>query len=154
MKISWAICLLFASMLCLATHIRGKEWRSIVPLHSTRADVERVLGSGTNWCKCAYYLDDMNVFINYSSGDCKSGGSGGWDVPADTVLKITVVPKPSPRLSDLKIDENRFEKQTGHIEGNILYVDEEEGFSIEVSGGMVRAFVYGPDAKDKHLRCR
>lgn len=134
---------------------RAKGWRGIVPLHSTRADVERLLGPGTNQCKCAYYLDDVNVFFQYSSGDCKSGGSGGWNIPPDTVIRFTVVPKPKPRLSDLNLDESKFmKKQSGHIAGVINYIDEQEGLSLEVHEGMVQAFYYQPTAKDKHLRCQ
>lgn len=78
-----------------------KGWRGIRPLHSNRLDVERLLGQGTEWCKCSYYLTEVNVLFVYSSGDCKSGGSAGWNVPPDTVLRITVNPTPVPRLTDL-----------------------------------------------------
>jgi hypothetical protein len=128
-------------------------WRNIVPLHSTRADVERLLGTSTTQCGCSYYLDDMNIFFKYSPGDCKSG-RGVWDVPAETVVWITVIPKERPKLSDLKIDENRFKKkQTGHIKEEFDYCDEENGLTITVYEGVVQEFIYGPTAKDQHLRC-
>ncbi len=154
MKSAVTIFLLLNSMFSIADTSKTKGWRGIVPLHSTRTDVERLLGPGTNECKCAYYLDDLNVFFNYSPGDCKSG-RGAWDVPVDTVVWITVHPKSRPQLSDLSIDESKFEKRPGgHIEDLIYYVNEEEGLTLLVSEGIVQTFLYGPTAKDKHLRCQ
>jgi hypothetical protein len=129
-----------------------KGWRGIVPLHSNRRDVERLLRSGAGTCKCEYYLNDMNVFFRYSPGDCKSG-RGGWDVPADTVVWITVYPKPNPKLSDLVIDMTKFKKREGTLKEEFLYDDEEEGLTLDVYEDNVQAFIYRPIAADKHLRC-
>ena len=154
MKGLGAVLLYFALMSYTSMPSRDSGWRGIVPLHSTRGDVERLLGPGTNECKCAYYLDDVNVFLQYSSGDCKSGGSGGWNIPADTVIRFTVVPKPRPRLSDLKINESKFRRmENGHLRDVVRYVNEEQGLLIEVYEGMVNELVYFPNAKDEHLRC-
>ena len=128
----------------------------IVPVHSTRADVERMLGSGINECKCGYYLKDVNVFFEYSSGNCKTGGSGGWDVQTDTVLKIVVHQRPAPLFSDLEIDKTKFEKRyDGHIERIVSYVNDEEGLVIQVDevSCLVMGFYYIPAAADKELRC-
>ena len=137
-----------------ATGIEG--WRGIVPLHATRADVERQLGPGTTDCKCGYYLKDLNVFFYYSSGTCESGGSGGWNIPLDTVLRIVVHPKPTPRFVDLQIDERKFQKKhEGHIERLVSYVNEEEGLiiSVDEDSGLVMGLSYGPTQQDNHLRC-
>lgn len=139
---------------CLAEHSKVQGWRGIVPLHSTRADVEALLGPGTNECQCGYYLDDVNVSFLYSSFNCKSGG--GWDVPLDTVLSIVVHPKPSPRFSDLNIDKTKFsERHEGHIEHIVSYVNDDDGLIIEVNSerDMVMGFYYIPAARDQHLRC-
>lgn len=129
-----------------------KSWRGIVPLRSTRADVEALLGKGTNECKCSYYREDMNIFFVYASGDCDSGGSGNWNIAPNTVIRFTIYPKPNPRLSDLNIIESEFEKRED-IGTLLLYVNEKEGFSMEVDQGVVRSFNYGPAAGDEYLRC-
>jgi hypothetical protein len=132
-------------------------WRGIVPLHSTRADVEALLlGPGTSECKCTYYLDDVNLFFVYSSSNCKTSGSEAWNVPIDTVLSITVYPKPSPKFSELEIDKTRFnEKPDGHIADHVFYVNDEDGLIISVNTerDIVMAYYYVPTAKDQHLRC-
>lgn len=155
MKGAVTILLVLSSMTSAIDSSRVEGWRGIVPLHSTRADVERLLGPMTDPCKCGYYLDDVNVFFRYSPGDCKSG-RGVWDVPPDTVVGVTVYPKPRPRLSELNIDMTKFKKRhEGHIESIVRYVNDEEGLIIEVDedGGLVMGFDYVPAAEDKHLRC-
>ena len=140
---------------CWAETSTVKGWRGIVPLHSTRADVEALLGPGTNECKCRYFMEKENVFFIYSSGDCKTGGS--WDVAKDTVLSITVYQKPSPRFSEMNLDKTKFsEKHVGHIEDIVSYVNDEEGLIIEVNSerDMVLGFYYMPTKRDQHLRCR
>jgi hypothetical protein len=151
-----AVLLLLGSMLSGRDSPEAKGWRGIRPLRSTRADVERLLGQGSNWCKCSYYLTDVNVFFVYSSEDCKTGGSGGWNVPPNSVLRITVHMKPAPRLSDLGVDLTKFKKRRSpHIEKMVTYVDDEDGLAIEVDEerNLVMALDYVPAAEDKHLRC-
>lgn len=152
-----AISVILNLVLSLAPSSSVDGWRGIVPLHSTRGDVERLLGPGGNSCACAYYLEEENVFFVYSTGTCKSGGSGGWDVSPDTVLRITVYPKPKPRLSALGIDLSRFQRrQDGHIASVVSYVNDEDGLIIEVDEDrdIVKGFYYRPSAKDSGLRCR
>jgi len=129
-----------------------KGWRGIVPLRSTRADVEALLGPGTGARKDSYYLDDMNIFFSYASGDCESGGSGNWNIGPDTVIRFTIYPKPNPKLSDLRIDESKFEKRQD-IGDSLIYINDPEGVSMDVYRGVVNSFHYGPAAGDEYLRC-
>jgi hypothetical protein len=150
------VLLIVVSMLPSTGSSTPKGWRGIVPLHSNRSDVERLLGPGTGTCKCQYYLNDMNVFFNYSPGDCRSG-RGGWDVPVDTVVWITVYPKPHLKLSELALDLTKFKKRQGTLIPEFLYDDEEKGLTLDTYEdnvqAFVQAFIYGPIAADKHLRC-
>jgi len=149
--------LLFGTTLVGYEPSTGKGWRGLVPLHSTRSDVERLLGPGKDACNCAYDLDDANVLILYSEGDCNNGTTGGWLVPSGTVLRITVHVKPRPRVSELGIDISKFEKrQAGHLKDVFEYYNAEDGITLEVREGTVLGFYYGPaqeDKEDKRLRC-
>lgn len=149
----------FAILLLAANSTRAKEWRGIVPLHSTRADVERLLGSPTIERKdgAFYQLMSERVSIDYSRGPC-GVESSRWNVPLNTVISIWVTPKPhSIRLADLKLDESRFQGVTNdHLPYIVSYVNEEEGISYEVdtsADGMVTLIKYVPAAKDMYLRC-
>lgn len=145
----------FISALILLPQVSSsgpKGWRGIVPLHSTRTDVEAVLGKGTGECECSYYRDDMNIFFRYSSGTCDSGRSGDWNIGPNTVIGFTIYPKPTPKLSDLKLDETKFEKKP-NIGDSLLYVNNEEGLSMQVWQGTVQSFDFWPAAGDEYLRC-
>jgi hypothetical protein len=151
--------LTFLSVACLTLIFSGvaeaKEWRGLVPLHSTRSDMEKLLGKGSDSCHCGYYLNDLNVFFVYSSGSCKSGGSGGWNIPSDTVIRFSIYPKVRPKLSELKLDFSKFKNSDDpELVGNAFYMNEEEGIGFEVDvSGIVMGFYYEPAAKDKTLRC-
>jgi hypothetical protein len=133
---------------------QAKGWRGIVPLQSTRADVERLIGPPDK-SSTSHDLGDKKVFIQYSPGPCK-GAPGGWNVPRDTVINIEIYPKEKPKLADLKLDESKYKKERDpHYLSLINYIDEEEGVSIEINmnTGMVNSITYSPGAKDNYLRC-
>jgi hypothetical protein len=133
---------------------KGKDWRGITPLQSTREDVIRLLGYSDAPCGCAYDLGDETVSMNYSDGPCEKGMPGGWNVPRDTVISILVNLIARPFLADLNIDEKKYEKVIDHhVIGNIYYVDKEEGVTIGTYEGRVNWIGYTPAAKDEHLRC-
>ncbi len=90
-------------LLLHSTISNDKNWKNIIPLHSTRSDVERLLGPSSDECKCTYRLNDATVSVVYSDGDCKSGGTGGWNIRPGTVIRFTVSPKAEVHLSDLAI---------------------------------------------------
>jgi hypothetical protein len=68
-----------------------------------------------------------------------------------------VYPKPKLKLSELAIDMTKFKKRQGTLIQEFLYGDEEEGLTLDVYEdeiqAFVQAFIYGPAAKDRHLRC-
>jgi hypothetical protein len=154
MKILKSMLLCCCVLMSAGISSKAKEWRRIVPLHSTRAEVERQLGSASNECKCSYYLEDVNVFIVYSVGYCKSGEPRGWNVPMDTVISIQVTPKVRPKLSALKIDEKEYVRtEDPELPGIFYYTNDAEGLTIVVDQCVVTGFYYEGTAKDKQLQC-
>ena len=155
-----AITLFLSFELSLSGSIPVKGWRDLVPLHSTRKDVERLLGPPRSQQDCVdnlctYFLSDMNVLVHYSKGDCASG-RGAWDAPVDTVIYITVYPKPGTRWSTFAIDKSKFTRtETGHIRQILSYINDDEGVIIRVNEEIdeISGFYYVPSVKDKHLRC-
>jgi len=88
----------------LLSNFLSKMWRGITPLHSTRADVERLIGPPTSPGGFDYALKDEHVFILYSGKGCEKGKKGGWSVPPDTVLSIMVASRKEQKISDLKLN--------------------------------------------------
>jgi hypothetical protein len=147
------------AIICLfITHSTQSEltrWHSIVPLRTTRQQVERLLGPPNRGpCACGYSTPQGNVSVVYSQGDCVSCGSGGWDIPVDTVIRFTVYPLKDLRLSDLNVNQAEFEKRKDiHIEGGFYYYNEENGIGIETYEDTVSSFVFSSKTSDKKLRC-
>jgi hypothetical protein len=129
-----------------------KGWRGIVPLHSTRADVVRLLGP-PNVDGDLYDFENERVHIDYSDGPCEKGRSG-WNVPRDTVVSISLAPTKHRKFSALRIDEKKYRKsEDGELPGIFYYTNDAEGITISVSQGEVRNIYYNPTSKDDHLRC-
>src|SRR2546429_3194171 len=118
--------LLLASLLVMVavgSSAHAKPWRGIVPLHSTRADVERLLGK-PNGKYGRYELEKEWVEIFYSTGRCVNG----WNVPEGTVIDISVSPTRTLRISDLKIDLSKFDRvRDPEVTSHVYYTNRDEG---------------------------
>jgi hypothetical protein len=143
-------------------------YRGIVPLQSTRADVERVLGRPRNPDDNTYYLRHEIVAIGYSKYGCAAPPRvpgwpvppiEGWNVPADTVLAIRVTLRKQVPLESLGLDLSRFKKERGDFDTptHFMYVDRERGVTVDLNGDgtkeVVRGFIYEPEAKYNSFRC-
>ena len=141
-------------VLVASVSIDAKAWRGITPLHSTRKDVERILGISRDPCKCVYKTDSEVITIDYARQTCHQNPDG-WNIPSDTVMTITVSSTTPPLFSDLKIDERKYKQTRDMHTTAIYYFNEEEGITYQVSDdGTVGTIVYGPSTSDSKLRCR
>ena len=88
-----ALVVAFFSILFLATTAAAKGWRDIVPLHSTRSQVEQLLGPPTEQntsYSAVYQIPNETALIYYANGrPCGIGQKyGQWRVARNTVLEI------------------------------------------------------------------
>jgi len=145
-----------------------RSYRGVVPLESTRKDVEELLGKPTDRYREIYNLRDEIVTVVYSTHGCTAAQTvegwpippnEGWNVPADTVLFVRVTLRKQVPLKSLEIDLKTFKRIRGDadVPSHFKYVDEDAGFTIDLNGDgtfeTVRGFTYGPSAKYNHLRC-
>jgi len=146
MKTLVPILVLF-SMMAVA---EAKEWRGIVPLRSTRADVERTLGK-PNAPYGRYKIENEEADIGYSGDRCDNG----WNVPRDTVIRILVSLSGKRRLSEFNLDMNKFKKWSDtHLIGNTYYTNRDEGVTYRVlENGVVLSIYYEPTTEDEGLQC-
>jgi hypothetical protein len=145
--------------------MEGKGWRGILPLHSTRADVEKLLGRPSSEppagnCACFYDLADQTVIFLYANGVCEQpeqgdGKVGGWNVARDTVVEISIHFKRPRKLSEFKIEETRYQKTPDpEMSALTYYTDAGEGITLGVAGGIeVLSITYFHSSKDQNLRC-
>jgi len=143
-------------LLMSAIPASAKVWRGIEPLHSTRADVERILGP-PNFDNSPYLpvyaFPEGRAIISYSSNACEEGVPGGWNVPKDTVIEITLYPETLRKLSEMLTPGKKYEQIHAVHTQHVYYVDSEEGITFTASLDVVQSIRYGPSAKDKALAC-
>ena len=132
------------------------DWQRIVPLHSSRKDVEKLLGSPSEVLtnSVLYRTKDEVVIIFYSNGSpCGTKGSQ-WRVPRDTVERISVTLNRGLPLSQFNIDEVKYKRKLGgHRSEDLYYVSEEKGEVLRVFNGEILDLNYGPRTSDKDLMC-
>ena len=131
----------------------AKSWRGIVPLRSTRADVEKILGKPTA-ANHVYKIGAGTVDVTYSQQRCEHNapsGWGSWNVPLDTVINLSF--DADFLVSDLKI--RNLEKYRLRTDNSVSaeYRLPVEGIQYSVKGDRVVRITYGPTDKDKNLRC-
>src|SRR5438105_4044811 len=81
----------------------AKPWREIIPLRSTRADVERILGKPV-MDRDVYDSTDGRAIISYSAGNpCEEGVPGIGNIPRDTVIEIYITLKDYLPVSDVLV---------------------------------------------------
>lgn len=127
-------------------------WQGIVPLHSTRAEVEAQLGKGSGACNCRYGTATAAVVIDYAKGSCQ-GPPHGWNVPAGTVLQITVYAKSKSSITQLSLNEKAYAVSQGVGESAVYYTKVQEGIKYSVHDGEVNSISYIPSSTDISRRC-
>jgi hypothetical protein len=138
----------------------AEGWRGIVPLHSTRMDVERLLGSPreSRGVASTYDTEEDKVLVFYSAGPCKKGVSEEWNVPRDTVISLTVSPRAKLLVTSLHLNNDYNRVDDPHVQGIVHYFNREDGVRIDArvlegEGEDINSITYEPAAKDNRLRC-
>ncbi|MFL6210754.1 MAG: hypothetical protein ACJ74W_18025 [Pyrinomonadaceae bacterium] len=147
-------------VLCFASASLAKEWRGIIPLHSTRADVKKLLGKPLfeeGKPIDLYDVDEGRMNILYVIQLCQQGlpsNWGNWNVPVDTVVEIEIYLNKQVPFAALKIPDKGKLKWYTDDAGFTYYHDKKEGIEYSVNReGMVESIAYGPTEADEHLVC-
>ncbi|HYV12680.1 MAG TPA: hypothetical protein VE980_17395 [Pyrinomonadaceae bacterium] len=135
-------------------------WRGLVPLQSTRTDVEKLLGKpvSSRGSIVVYKTDEGEVAVVFSAGKCDLSSSESWNVPASVVITIELRPKRRVLIQDLHLDPNKYRRvQQSHPENWFVYRNAEDGFMVETlvyeNKEEVVVLTYFPGVKAKALRC-
>lgn len=159
-KITIGILLSCFALFASADVVAAKPWGDIVPLHTTRAQVRKLLGKpiiGGDGAIDLYDLREGRVHIMYARQPCEEGlpaDWGNWRVPRDTVVNISIHLHEEIPLELLHIRNiERYKWYTGDS-GATYYHDRVRGLEYQVQEGMVTAITYGPAARDRTLRCK
>lgn len=159
-KNKFSLLFLICAFFGLADGAWAKSWRGIIPLHSTRAQVRKLLGKpiiGGDGSLDLYDLKEGRVHVMYARHPCEEGlpaDWGNWRVPHDTVVNISIQLHKEIPLKQLQIRNiERYKWYTGES-GATYYHDRIRGLEYQVQEGMVTAITYGPTTRDRALRCK
>jgi hypothetical protein len=144
----------------MAQSARAKPWHGIIPLHSTRDDVRRLLGKpviGGDGALELFDREEGHVHVRYAQQPCEQGlpaDWGNWNVAKDTVINVYITLSKDLRLSDLKIRNLKSLKWYTDESGATYYHDKLKGIEYQVVGDLITAITYGPAGSDRMLRCK
>lgn len=151
-------------ILFCAGWVTAKPWRGIIPLQTSRVEVEKIFGkkSSDRSATVTYHLRREKVIVTYSAGSCNTNGPDNWNVPTDVVVSLTVFPKKVIYLTDLSENFSTFEKFSGpkDLPGTFEYYNADDGMSVDVDSRTwsgkesVMNIAYFPPARQHNLRCR
>lgn len=145
---------LFALLSSAFTNTQG--WRGIVPLQTSRLQVEQTLGPPVEPCdkQCNYKSGADRVFVRYSGEPCSQNYP--WRIPVDTVIEVSIYTAKDKKISELRLDRRKFKKTNDpELDGYYWYEDEAQGVSYSVSknGRVTGTHWIGSSNDDQKLRC-
>lgn len=143
-------------VLFLSTNSQARDWKGIVPLKSTRSDVERLLGVQKRSSDAvAYYkLAKEIVVFHFQVDVCDSPGGKfglGWNVAPGTVVNIGVIPRGKHRKEEYLPASDAKVHDMGA--GIVYYSDQSAGLTVETYENLVTLVEYYPEASKENLRC-
>src|SRR5262249_18377592 len=148
-----------ALLLLAADWAQAKPWHGIVPLHSTRAEVRRLLGKPIFETRIndTYEAPEGRVTILYARQPCEENRPadwGNWNVPIETVINIQVTLEKAVPVRSLKIKNLRRYKWYTDNAGATYYRLRRTGLEYQVQARHVTGITFGPAFQDHHLHCK
>lgn len=135
-------------------------WRGLVPLRSSRADVESLLGKAktSHGFSFVYETRDETIDVLYSAGPCKLSAVERWNVAADIVIRMDIRPRGKIQIQALHLDKARYPRlPEAHPENWARYMNDEDGVMVETimygKDEEVYMITYWPRSESKGLRC-
>jgi len=140
-----------------ASSANGQIERTIVPMHSTCSDVERIVGMPT--CKTSHEVYDLKtekIIIEFSTHRCQTAYKKVWDIPIGTVISVVRILKNPFLLNQAGIDLKGCElsKWMSDIPNSFTYACGNIGLSISVQNDLVHQLMYYPTPSDSTLICK
>jgi hypothetical protein len=143
---------IFVHLFFAPIQISEAGWRGIIPLHSNRGDVEKLLGKSSSICGCSYNLQDFYIHFAYSTSKCQDRED--WNVPPGTVLKIYVGLKKPLDYKELNVDITKYKSTSDpEVLDYTYYTNEELGTTIIRRNDRITGIFYKPSTKDVDLKC-
>jgi hypothetical protein len=160
---------LLAFLFCVPmTNVRAQRlnWyqslRNIVPLRSTRSDVEKLFSApkkreefANDGVRAVYYENYEGKFtVEYSLGTCAAINEKRYSADRDVVLTIIYFPKNQPPFSKFKLDNGAFAKTKQGDDPDWHYISTALGFDYGVQLNRVDFIERFPSARSPTSDCK
>jgi hypothetical protein len=168
LKLFISTCLIFIlGVLLFAQEPRSlTKIRQIIPLRSTKADVEKIFGKATeNYANTSEYkINDDFLTVEYSTGECSSN-LATYQVPKGTVIRVNVLLKRAIDFKFVNEDISNFEMEESNDTQNETYknlikgvrydvfVKSKEGVEYDKSPRLLNSMSIFPSNKYSYLEC-
>ncbi|MEO5859391.1 MAG: hypothetical protein ABIR33_10630 [Pyrinomonadaceae bacterium] len=129
-------------LICLSCSALGQAieagWKGVLPLVSSKSDVEKAYGKPERVDDNGYYsyrMADSFVQVNYATEPCRPNqyNRGRFNVPANTVLDVWVSIHKTILLKELKYDGSKYLRDASGHTGVFHYVNRESSIMISTS---------------------
>ena len=154
------IAIAFTSLLLVGLQRKQIEWRTLVPLVTTRNEVEAQLGAPSSGKEYVWIYDttEERITVWYWGGKSSEADGCRWDTLKETVFNFLFAPKKKVRLADLNIDLAKYRKQKAlEMVQDYYYYNENEGITIttRMAEGeeVLLSIERGPDAAQRKKYC-
>lgn len=136
----------------------SNSWDRLVPLKSTRHDVEALVGK-VKWSHGSTFIYEMpcgRLDVVYSRGSCELTNVQRWNVPQDVVIRMEFAPRQTILVRDLNLASEAYaRRQPLHPENWVEYRSKENGILITAlrarKGDTVAVIAYEPTKKQEEL---
>ena len=134
------------------------SWRGLMPLKSTRRDVEQLIGKAS-WSQGSTFIYELacgRLNVVYSKGSCKLTQVQRWNVPQDVLIKMEFAPGSLIRVKDLNLPTDHYTRQQQlHPQNWVEYRNKEDGILINAlldkKGDTVAVITYQPTRTQEEL---
>ena len=145
--LKFCLLFLFVSYFTVAIRSQTEGWKGIVPLSSTRADVERLIGKPN--VNGFYEFEEARVKILYVEARCSSQVRCDCLAPIGTVKNIRLSLNSEVKPDDLGLDLTDYERsEDSHLPGVVSYTNYDRGIIYTVQFGLVTIIQYVPTRDD------
>src|SRR5436190_920828 len=146
--------LLVLSFFLVFQESHANSWRGIVPLKSSRADVERLLGKPNSLGR--YQFGDERASVQYRENSCVGTyrpleeDNCECFVSRDTVVTIHVTLEVLRTFSSLRLDKTKYQRKLDNLGAFVEYSNWDEGvsYTVDESKDTIVEIDYAPSAAD------
>lgn len=163
MKLILSFVVVIILLMPVSEFCQEPDWRKLVPLESTREDVEKILGKPVKYFDTEGTYDTKlgKFYVNYSSGECREDYEEiEYLAPAGRLMSFRLKLNKFGLIKDYISDKDKFKRRKyPQDDSRNLYLSEDKSLGVETillnqTDEYVEAIVVGPGKDKDYLLCK